>query len=140
MSTKDSEYKLKFGDIVWTEVRCMVVKNQWQRFNRISPSRTEFNIVCFGKTFYFKQNSSSVWTTKLRLGAKFKPCLQKIISYFVTRNARRKDKMKIKLCRIKKPKGNKKILHEIMMNQNELSAVGLLITVIKVKKRQQNYQ
>ena len=28
--------------------------------------------------------------------------------------------MKIKLCRIKKPKGNKKILHEIMMNQNEI--------------------
>ena len=28
--------------------------------------------------------------------------------------------MKIKLCRIKKNKGNKKILHEIMMNQNEI--------------------
>ena len=28
--------------------------------------------------------------------------------------------MKIKLFRIKKPKGNKKILHEIMMNQNEI--------------------
>ena len=26
--------------------------------------------------------------------------------------------MKIKLCRIKKTKGTKKILHEIMMNQN----------------------
>ena len=28
--------------------------------------------------------------------------------------------MKIKLCRIKKNKGNKKILHKIMMNQNEI--------------------
>ena len=28
--------------------------------------------------------------------------------------------MKIKLCRMKKTKGNKKILHEIMMNQNEI--------------------
>ena len=28
--------------------------------------------------------------------------------------------MKIKLCRIKKNKGNKKILHKIRMNQNEI--------------------
>ena len=98
----------------------MVVKNQLQRFNHISPSRKEFNVVWFGKSLYFRQTSSSVRTTKLRLGSKFKSWIQKIISYFFTRKARRKDKMKIKFFRIKKTKGNKKILHEMMMNLNEI--------------------
>ena len=107
------KYRWNFTKIVSTEARYMVIKNQLQRFNPISACRKEFNTARLWKSFYFGQTSDSVWTIQPRLGSKFKFWIQKIIGISspesaCEQNATRKDKMKIKLYRMKNTKETKK--------------------------------